>query len=59
MPLPVVGVHLNKINPRMPQANVITPRSAFDFFRLVSRSSSRFALGTMSDKEILVLHKNL
>jgi hypothetical protein len=34
MPSPVVGVHLIKTNPRMPQANVIAPRSAFRLFSL-------------------------
>ena len=35
IPLPVVGIHLNKTNPRMPQASVVTRRSSF---RLFSRS---------------------
>jgi hypothetical protein len=34
MPLPVVGVHMNKTNPRMPQANVVNFRRAFRFFSL-------------------------
>lgn len=34
MPVPVVGVHLSKMNPKVPQATVVIPRSAFRLFSL-------------------------
>ena len=38
----VVGVHLSKPNPRMPQAIVVTPRSALRLFSLSMMESNLF-----------------
>jgi hypothetical protein len=36
IPVPVVGVHLNKTNARMPQAHSTTPRRTFRVFSFIA-----------------------